>query len=104
MIKIYIVENQKTKQKIKFSEKDRKGLSLLFYTALANWEMNGSKCWADYCKKYPSQKDYDRHLEDLEIRERKEFFSNLVENNNKYNAVYKIVDIKTKETQTELSL
>lgn len=101
---MYYVENQKTKQKFKFGEKNRKGLSLLFYSALANWEMNGSKCWQEYCKKYPLAKDYDKHLEDLEIRERKEFFENFVENNNKYNTIYKIIAIKEQEQAKELSL
>lgn len=101
-MKYYIVENQKTKQKIKFSEKNRKGLSMLFYTALATWETKGSKCWQEYMQKYPQPKDYDKHLDDLEIRERKEFFSNLIENNNKYNAVYKIIAVKEKSNEREL--
>lgn len=104
MSKIYIVENQKTKQKMKFSENNRKGLALLFYTALANWETKGSKCWQEYAEKYPSQKDYDKHLDDLEIRERKEFFSNLVENNNNYNVLYKIVAVKEKDKTSEKEL
>ena len=103
-MKYYIVENQKTKQQIKIGEKDRKGLALLFYTALANWETKGSKCWQEYCEKYPSQKDYDKHLDDLEIRERKEFFSNLVENNNNYNVLYKIVAVKEKDKTSEKEL
>lgn len=101
---MYYVENQKTKQKMKFSENNKKGLVLLFYTALANWEMNGSKCWKEYVEKYPLPKDYDKHLEDLEIRERKEFFSNLIENNNNYNVLYKIVAVKEKDKASEKEL
>ena len=95
-MKIYVVENQKTKEIVKVGETNRKGLAMLFYGAIANWEVN-SKSWNDYCKKYPNIEDYDRHLDNLEIQERKEFFSNLVENNNKYNYRFKIISVELAE-------
>lgn len=91
-MKKYVIENQKTGEKMTIKENNRNGLALLFYTALANWETKGSKSWQDYCKKYPTIEQYDKHLDNLEIAERKEFYSNLVENNNKYNNTWKIVD------------
>jgi hypothetical protein len=98
-MKIYIVKNNKTKEILKISEKNKNGLALLFNTALANWEMKGSQEWKKYCEKYPTMQEYDMHLDKLEELERKEFFSNLVENNNKYNVLYQIV--KVKETEIE---
>ena len=101
-MKVYTIENQKTKEQQKFAENNKKGMALLFYTALANWEMNGSKCWKEYCEKYTDTKSYDKHLEDLERKERQEFYSNLVENNNTYNMQYKIIKVEEKEQEREL--
>lgn len=101
-MKIYTIENQKTKEQQKFAENNKKGMALLFYTALANWEMKGSKCWQEYCEKYPEPKQYDKHLEDLEKKERQEFFGNLIENNNNYNVLYKIIKVEGKEQEREI--
>jgi hypothetical protein len=98
-MKIYIVQNIKTKEILKVSEKNKNGLALLFNTALANWETKGSKEWQKYCEKYKTMEEYDMHLDRLEELERKEFFSNLVENNNKYNVLYQIVKVKESEKE-----
>ena len=97
-MKTYYVENQKTKEIIKVGETDRKGLAMLYYGAIANWETH-SKSWNAYCKKYPKVADYDKHLDNLEIQERKEFFSNLVENNNNYNYRFKIIKVEEMERE-----
>ena len=95
----YVVENVKTKEQFRFAENNKKGLALLFYTAMAKWETQGSKCWAEYCKKYTDIKSYDKHLEELERQERKEFFENFVENNNKYNVQYQIIRVENREQE-----
>ena len=96
------MSSQKTKAKFKFAETNKKGIALLYYSAFANWELNGSKCWKEYVEKYPLPKDYDKHLEDLEIKEKKEFFSDFVGNVNKYCNVYKIIAVKEKEQERVL--
>ena len=101
-MKIYVVKNLKTNEVIKIGEKNRNGLSILFNTALSNWETKGSKEWQKYVEKYPEIKDYDMHLDKLEELERKEFFGNLVENNNNYNPFYKIIGVEEKEQEREM--
>lgn len=93
-MKIYIIKNLKTKEITKVSEKNKNGMAMLFNTALSNWETKGSQEWKKYCAKYTTVSEYDKHLEVLEEKERKEFFSNLVENNNNYNPFYKIIKVK----------
>lgn len=100
-MKKFIIQNQKTGEKMTVGEKNRNGLAMLFYTALANWETQGCECWKKYCEKYKTIEQYDKHLDNLEIEERKEFFANLVENNNKYNNTWKIIQV-VKEEEKEM--
>ena len=97
-MKIYVVENQKTKEIQRIGENNRKGLAMLFYGALANWETK-SKSWNEYVKKYPKIEDYDRHLDTLAEQERKEFFSNLLENNNAHNFRFKIIAVENEQVR-----
>lgn len=100
-MKKFIIQNQKTGEKMTVGEKNRNGLAMLFYTALANWEIKGCECWEKYCEKYKTVEEYDKHLDNLEKEERKEFFANLLENNNKYNNTWKIIQI-VKEEEKEI--
>ena len=101
-MKIYTILDTRRKVEFKASENNRGIMNMLFTTALSNWETKGSECWLKYCEKYPTIEQYDKHLDNLEKDERKEFFSNLLENNNEFNPFYKIVRVEEQEKESEI--
>ena len=101
-MKIYTILDTRRKVEFKASENNRGIMNMLFTTELSNWETKGSECWLKYCEKYPTIEQYDRHLDNLEKDERKEFFSNLLENNNEFNPFYKIVRVEEQEKEREI--
>ena len=72
-----------------------------FNSAISNWETK-SKSWQEYCKKYPTVQQYDKHLDALEKDEKKEFFADIVNNTNLYSHMYKIIDVITAEQELTL--
>lgn len=97
----FIIENQKTKARKVAKETNKSVLSILFNSAISNWETK-SRSWREYCRKYPTVQQYDKHLDALEKDEKKEFFADIVNNTNLYSHMYKIIDVIIAEQELTL--
>lgn len=79
---LYELTHKKTGQQI-FSSSLLKIEQIGFQSAEANW-VRDSKVHKEYLAKYPTIKEYDKHLDYLAKKEKIEFRENLIDNVNKY--------------------
>jgi hypothetical protein len=78
-------------------------MNMTFNQAVANFEMQ-SDAFKEWCKKYPTIEQGDKHIEELERSVKEEFFGDFINNNNKYNHKFKIEKVKFKDQKEEMQM